>query len=131
VIALALLLTLLQTGVYPRPDATFWSAQTGPVKLMTISGNSVVPFRVPATQLVITLADPSAVPLFRKLIHSRTVLSKATIDDAGDGEYYTLRQVVATGYSTLYGVKHPSITLSVGEFHMRCGPPTCSTPISD
>jgi hypothetical protein len=117
---------------YPRPEATFWSAQTGDVKLSMFGGNSVQPFRAPPTRIMIYLDDPAKVAVFRRLIRARTTLPNATIDDPGDGEYYTMRNVFVAGYSTtIYGASHPGITLRVGVFHMKCGPPTCSTSLED
>ncbi len=130
-LALALA-ALFQSEVYPRPEATFWSAPTGPVKLFTITGDSVQPFRVPRRRITIFLADASKVAVFRRLIRSHAVLARATIDDAGDGEYYAMRKLVVTGYTAaIYGASHPGITLTFDVFHMRCGPPTCTTPLAD
>jgi hypothetical protein len=115
-----------------RPDAVFYSPETGRVAIWGIGGNSVSPYSDPPTRMNLFLENARDAGVFRRLILRHATIAKATINDAGDGEYYELHGVTVTGHSTsLYGTTHPGITIHIAVFHMKCGPPTCLTPQSD
>ncbi len=64
------------------------------------------------------------------LVRAHTVLPTAAIDDASDGEYYTLKNLEAVGYRNELGYpgySYPVVIFKVREFHLKCGPPTCLT----
>ncbi len=116
-----------------RPDARFWSPQTGALRVREITGNAAVPWDAAFTRVTFSLAGASHAAIFRRLERERVLLTRATIDDAGDGEYYTFAHIrvvsVATHDGTYASALHPSVTLTFGAHTLRCGPPTCPTPL--
>lgn len=71
--------------------------------------------------------------MLRSLAKTRAFISRATINDPADGEYYAFAKVRIIGYKTeSFGyppTSHPALVLAPGVFHLRCGPPTCLTPV--
>jgi hypothetical protein len=114
----------------PRGYATFSSRQTGDLTVESMMGDAQIPWSEPVKRLTIVLADDSKASFMRRFVQSRKEIARATIDDAADGEFYTLANVVPIIYETKsYGNDHPLITFKIGRFHIKCGPPTCMQPV--
>src|SRR4029077_7652729 len=95
-------------STYVQHDAIWTSKATGPIRLISISGN---PQQCRATKLFIGLADSSDLRTFEKLIVSRRMLDAVMIDDPTSGHHvYKLRGVIATGKNT-GSFSYPVITL--------------------
>lgn len=103
--------------------------------MQEIFGDSASPFTDPPKRLTLVFAEQSNAGALSRLVKAQVVLPKAVIDDAADGEYYTLANVRAVQYRTqLLGTQsspHPMVTFTVGTAHGRCGPPTCLKPTHD
>jgi hypothetical protein len=113
----------------------FWSAQTGALGVDAISGDTQVPWERPAPKyLTVDFTDVAKAALLRKLVETRNILPKATIESVADGEYYDLGSLEPIRY-VIVNRGHPPetravVTFKIGIFHLRCGPPTCNSPKS-
>ena len=118
-----------------RRRAVFWAAQTGALAVENISGDTAVPWaNPPPTHLTIVFTDARKALLFRQFSGTHRILASATINDAADGEYYTLGRLQATKYQNERSEYPPrtraQVTFKIEVFHLKCGPPTCNTPES-
>jgi hypothetical protein len=115
-----------------RANATFRSHATGSLAVREIYGDSSAFWAKAPKRLTLVFGDPSKAKFLLTLVRAHTVLPTATIDDPSDGEYYTLKNLEAVGYRNELGYpgySYPVVIFKVGEFHLKCGPPTCLTPV--
>lgn len=116
-----------------RNYATLWSRPTGTLAVESIYGNSLAPWAKAPTRMTIVFANAMGSTLLPSLAEKRRLISRVTIDDPADGEYYALAKVRIIGYKTeLLGypaASHAALILAPAIFHLRCGPPTCLTNI--
>ena len=115
-----------------RANAIFRSHATGSLAVQEIFGDSSAFWAKAPKHLTLVFGDPSKAKFLLTLVRAHTVLPTATIDDPSDGEYYTLKNLEAIGYRNdpvgSPPQSFPAVTFKVGKFHLKCGPPTCSTP---
>ncbi len=112
-------------------NATFWSRETGSISVYDIGGDNPRPWETPPKVLYVTLSrvDSTLAATLKNLVHDKTILATAIIDDKNDGLYYQLNNVVATRFTGNRATPRRTpnmLTLSVGEIHLSCGPPTCA-----
>lgn len=127
---------LAQTPVAVAPArnyATFWSHSIGTLAVESIYGNSLAWWAKVPTRMTIVFANSTGSAVLLSLAEKRALISRVTIDDPADGEYYALAKVRIIGYKTeSFGYPpalHPALILAPAVFHLKCGPPTCLSNI--
>lgn len=115
-----------------RNYRTFWSRETQGVAVQEIFGDSAAPWVVPPKRMTLVFNEPSKASILLRLVKTHTLLPRAVIDDAADGEYWTLESVRGTKYETRHEaystLPFPTVTFTIGRAHFKCGPPTCLQP---
>lgn len=124
-------------GTWPmqavRGRATFRSEATGAITLSEIFGDTSAPWFTSPKRFTLVFAERSKAAVLSQLATQHAMLSRVVIDDAGDGEFWTLENVEVAQYATRQEgssrTAYPMVTFIVGTAHLRCGPPTCENPL--
>lgn len=123
----------ISVGPTIREYMVFHSRETGSLAAQDVTGDAAFPWSRTLKHLTIVFSDPDKSSYLLELVRSRTTLLNATLDDSPDGEFYAMQSARAVRYqSRKYGAGSkslPAVTFAVGGVHIRCGPPTCITPI--
>lgn len=115
----------------PRPSIVFRSLETGPIEILDIVSDTPIPWRHAPKQLFLGVAKGSNTDAFARLINSRMGIGYATIDDPGAGELFVLLYSRVTSVAAVPTATAPHrvvVTLAIGRYHLKCGPPTCTRP---
>ncbi len=115
----------------PLPSIVFRSLETGPIEILDIVGDTPIPWRHAPKRLFLGVAQGSNANAFSRLINSRMGIGYATIDDPGAGELFVLLYSRVTSVAAVPTATAPQrvvVTLTIGRYRLKCGPPTCTRP---